>query len=169
MKSLLSEKSLSIAAIVISLIALANSFWQSHITQSHNSLTIKPYLQVSPRATGQDSDGLYIENKGTGTALIANAQFEVDGTVYSLNDMRWASIFSSLRLDPLCFSTSALKKGAAISAGEEVSLLTKTKAERTLCEIEMANFLMNSNLQLVINYAGLDGSPYEYRHNIGIR
>lgn len=169
MKSFISNKNLSISAIVVSLIALANSFWQSYLTQSHNSLTIKPYLQASPRVTGDDSSGLYIENKGTGTAIISSAKITARETIYDLENMRWTSIFTDLELDPLCFSTSALKKGAAISAGNSVTLLTKTRADRALCELDVASFLANTNFELTINYIGLDNSKHKYRHNIGIR
>lgn len=113
--------------------------------------------------------GLYIENKGTGTAIISTAKIELSGRTYSLADMRWTSVFADLGLDPLCFSTSALKQGAAISAGSEVTLLTKTKSERRLCEIEVAKFLLNKDLKITLSYAGLDNSKYEYRHNFGIQ
>lgn len=169
MKSFISNKNLSISAVVISLVALANSFWQSYLTESHNSLTIKPYLQASPRVTGDDSSGLYIENKGTGTAIISSAKISIRDAIYDLDNMRWTSIFTDLKLDPLCFRTSALKKGAAISAGNSVPLLTKTKADRALCELDVASFLANTNFELTINYMGLDNSRHQYRHNIGIQ
>lgn len=82
MKKISLEKVSNYAVILIALIALFVSIWQIKVSQNHNKLSVKPYLDY--HLIQMDSTlTVSISNHGFGPAVIKKISFERGGITYS--------------------------------------------------------------------------------------
>ena len=152
-----SEKVVSLAAIIISTLALIVSIWQAKDNRDFNKLSIKPHLQVNPKLTGDKESGLYLENAGTGTAFIDSVTVSTNGKIFNLTEGNPSEFFNSLNVKPDCYRQSWPKKGAAIQSGKEFPLIKVTEANEPLCYFEVFKLLTGPNIIMNISYT----SPYD--------
>jgi hypothetical protein len=152
-----SEKSLSVAAIIISTFALIVSIWQAKDSRDFNKLSFKPHLQINPKLTGNKESGLYLENAGTGTAFINSLTLTVSGKTYDLIEDNSSELFNSIDVRPGCYRESWPKKGAAIQSGKEFPLIKVSDSNIESCWFEAMKFLTEPNVIMNISYT----SPYD--------
>ena len=146
------EIALPTLALVIS-IASAVFTWQQ--VDKHNHISVKPLLQITPYAEGKaGKNGIYLSNVGLGPAIIsgftvASSTFEVSG----FSSDRWVEILRAAQVDPMCFATGWPREGATIKAGDELPLISLTKAggaER--CYAEMIKLMGGAGVKASIEY-----------------
>lgn len=115
------EKLSNYSIILISICALFVSVWQINISQNHNKLSVKPYLDY--HLTQQDSTlTVSISNAGFGPAIIKKIMFNYNGNEYnSLEELLTVSNEIKNRLGSFQY-----KKNSIIPA-EQKKLLLKLK------------------------------------------
>ncbi len=76
----MADLAISISAIVIACAAVGISVWQGWVTRYHNKLSVKPILEISASVTDNSPlMGVWVENCGTGPAIIKNMIIYLDG------------------------------------------------------------------------------------------
>ena len=164
------DKVLSISAIMIALAAVGVSIWQSVEIRKHNRFSLAPYIVVAPGLTGLDGkNGVFVENNGTGSAFIINAEIVANGKVFDLTKNSWPQIYKHLNIKPLCHSESWFPKGSVLKAGMEHQLIGPTKsAEKPTCRIEFVKLLSANKLQLNLEYQSIYEEEFQYQQRIGL-
>ena len=162
------EKVLSLAAIIISTLALIVSIWQAKDNRDFNKLSFKPHLQVNPKLTGDKEDGLYLENAGTGTAFIDSITVSTNGKIYNLIEDNPLEFFNSLNVKPHCYRQSWPKKGAAIQSGKEFPLIKVTEANAQECNVEVIKLLTRPNVIMNIFYTSPYNEKLKYSKSISL-
>ncbi len=115
-----SHNPMNYAAIFVSLCALGVSIYQSYIFRNQQFATVWPYIEPRIEYTNQ-SFIFYIQNKGTGPAIIKNVKIELDGkaeTDYSrfLRDLLQSTSFKSMSISS--------PDNSVLSAGEKVEFMS---------------------------------------------
>ncbi len=74
------NKAISIPTIVLACTAVVISIWQGCETRRHNKLSVKPLLSITISTSENDSlMGVWIDNNGTGPAIIKEFFVHLDG------------------------------------------------------------------------------------------
>jgi hypothetical protein len=132
-----SSNPMNFAAIFVSLCALAVSIYQSYIFRNQQYAIVWPYIEPRVEYTNQ-SFAFFIQNKGTGPAIIKNISLELDGkleTSYSqfIQDLLKSSNFTSMSIsDPANSVLSAGEKVEFMSAHVSDTLQTDFPARTTV-------------------------------------
>ncbi|MBL4666387.1 MAG: hypothetical protein JKY04_03335 [Sneathiella sp.] len=163
------EKTVSILAIIISMVAITVSIWQGVETRDHNKLSLAPYLQATPTLGGDKRDGIYLSNDGTGTAFIKNATISVKNHKYDLTSNNWYKIYDDLNLTKGCFSESWLPIDSTLKAAEEISLISITRADKPECYLQVLKLVTAEGLRLSIEYTSVYKEVYVYSKVVSIR
>lgn len=148
----------SVLGVLVAVIAVAVSIKQGVDSRRHNTLSVMPFLAARPALEGEGkNNGLYLGNAGLGPAIINKATLSVDGKAYDFTRNAWSEVFKNTELQSLCFATSWLAEGSALSAGEEVALISVTKADLPLCYFETLMLITQHTLKIDIHYASMYG------------
>lgn len=105
----------TLAAILVSVCALAVSVYQAKIMRDTQRASVWPFVEVLPSNT-QNGAWLGVTNKGVGPAIIKAVHLEVDGQPFQ----RWQTMFDELvPADTLNFVWSSVT-GRVLAPNEEV-------------------------------------------------
>jgi len=84
-KSMNSDTIISACAVVIALIALTASFWESHITRMHNKLSVTPSLSIYFDFTNNNEANMYLRSTGIGPAILKKYSWVIDDEIIEVN------------------------------------------------------------------------------------
>lgn len=86
--------------MLVAVLALVISIWQSYSIQQHNKLSLRPYLEAELNDDNDGSWDLYINNQGMGPAQVTSLHYKVDGKLYPNYD----AFLIALGEDPECYT-----------------------------------------------------------------
>ncbi|MEM7195525.1 MAG: hypothetical protein AAF402_11275 [Pseudomonadota bacterium] len=105
----------TLAAILVSVCALAVSVYQAKIMRETQRASVWPFVEVLPSNT-QNGGWLGITNKGVGPAIIQTVYLEVDGQPFR----RWQTLFDALAPEDSINFTWSSVTGRVLAPNEEV-------------------------------------------------
>lgn len=127
-----SEKLSQLVLVIIAICAVLVSVWQGRISQKqleisqeHNRLTVKPYIDIT-RFTNSDERTLEIKvsNQGYGPAIVKSFELVYDGNSYS----NWNSVLDAAGEGDNIRFLNNYGEGSLIASGkEEVIMRLKTE------------------------------------------
>ncbi|KEK28985.1 hypothetical protein K5M76_20875 [Shewanella xiamenensis] len=130
---LTAEIVIAIMSMFVAILALGTTIWQAKVTQTHNKLTVRPYLSCHVLvSTHQDSAGVYINNDGIGPAIIKAVSFEKNGIVLSLDDFDYKEIFPQLNFGHFHFNIIGIPGSILPGQMQWIFSTTKHKENATL-------------------------------------
>jgi len=158
------EQVVAVLAFLISIVALFFAWKQVEISQEHNRLSVTPMLKVTPYAEGKPGrNGIYLTNVGLGPAIIKEFSVRTGNVVASgLESAQWSEILTAAGINPHCFALAWPRADEAIKAGDELLLLSVTKAEGfDICLAELLKLIGGQGVNISIRYESFYG---ESRH-----
>ncbi|WP_312244293.1 hypothetical protein [Stutzerimonas nitrititolerans] len=154
------DRTLSICAILVSVLALCISLWQGVVAREHNRLSVSPKLIGTPALEGKGGkNGLYLSNVGLGPAIVQQAKLVVNEREFDFTKNPWPEILSVVGVERLCFSTSWLPVGSTVKSQEVVSLLSVTRADLGACYLEAMKLISGNEIAIEIKYESMYGEP----------
>lgn len=131
--------------MLIAILALSTSLYESYEFRKHNRLSLRPYLDQTVYVQGQEYYKLSVQNEGLGPAIIEEFTILANTKIVS----NWNSALAEIGVHKFS-ALSTLKKGNIISAGESITL------------VKIDTLLSKYNLKFIIKYS----SVYEERFNL---
>ncbi len=114
----------TLAAILVSVCALAVSVYQAKIMRDTQQASVWPFVEVLPSNT-QNGAWLGVTNKGVGPALVKSVYLEVDGQPFQ----RWQAMFDELLpADSVNFVWSSVN-GRVLAPNEEARAIQLNPAD----------------------------------------
>jgi hypothetical protein len=155
----------TIATVVIAVTAVAFGICQSLAARKHNRLSVRPLLvtevNCDPTMRGF---GVSVANKGVGPAIVTDFRVLVDGQdeTASLPNL-WQQALRTLDLNYSFLQHFSLQKGAAISPGECLPLIT---AEPNEIDEEMRLHMKKllPRIGCVISYKSVYNESFKEKH-----
>lgn len=89
------EKLSHYAIVFIAVMAVVVSIWQVRISQEHNRLSVRPFMDSFTGWVSGDEWRITLSNEGVGPAIITGIDYNVNGNTYK----NWDSVFKALNLD----------------------------------------------------------------------
>ena len=116
---------IAVCALLVSALATAASWWQSHVVAEQLSSQVWPYLTIS---TTYDPHyvAVEIENDGLGPAIIRSSVLSIDGTPYPNPVSAFARVFKKPARGTVSAQISGLSPGSVIRAGGSAKLFRLT-------------------------------------------
>ena len=148
----------AVLALVISIVAAIFTWQQVEISRVHNRLSIAPILHVTPYAEGKSGrSGIYVSNVGLGPAIIKEFSVKAGGIVASgFESDQWPDVLTAVGTNPFCFATGWPKADSAVKAGEELLLVSITKAEgMDFCYAEAIKLIGGQGVNISIRYESI--------------
>ena len=147
------EKYTALSSMLVAVLALAISIWQSYSIQQHNKLSLRPYLEAE---LNYDTDGsweLYINNQGMGPAQVTSLKYKVDGKLYQNRD----EFLIALGEDPECYTTGNIGRFYKIADRQIAFRTLNASCYKPLEQLEKLIHRMN----IVLDYQSLYGETYQ--------
>lgn len=88
------EKLSHYSVVLIAVLAVVISIWQVRISQEHNRLSVRPYMDFFYGWATQDIWQLTLSNEGVGPAIIKEVKFFFKGKEYE----RWGDVLKAAHL-----------------------------------------------------------------------
>ena len=113
---------------IIAICALVFTAYQSHLTRTHNRISVKPKLTTFAKRNSENDIGVLnikLFNKGTGPAIVKKYQFELDGIIQDFSDSAEALTFIQDLVGVIGVrnSITTLSPEQVISAGEYIEIM----------------------------------------------
>lgn len=152
----------SVSAVLISLFAVGLSWWQLEVGREHNRLSVRPLVIVTPYLEGPGGrNGLYLSNEGLGPAVLKDMKAVVAGKSFGgLGMSHWRQILKELNANPLCFSQAWPTYESVLKVGEELPILSLTKADLPICGSAAFELLTQRKMSMQVDYASLYGEAF---------
>ncbi len=129
------EKLTQVAVVIIAISAVVVSVWQGRIsqqqlelTQQHNRLTVKPYLDIT-RFTNSSTNTyeVIMTNQGYGPAIIKKFELMHNGTAYK----NWNAVLRAAGENNNIRYLNNFDSGSVLSSGKEETLIRlQTKSSK---------------------------------------
>jgi hypothetical protein len=148
--SLFISTTISLAGIVISIIAAGILCWQLYVQRRHNRLSVKPHLNTWLTRNNPSYD-FCLMNNGLGPAQIERFEIYVDGKkVDKEREEMYESAFRLIfpKASFKCTNYAYLNAGYAIPAGKEITLYGIEFKEGTPTDKE---FMETINIRVSLN------------------
>lgn len=147
------EKYTALSSMLVAVLALAISIWQSYSIQQHNKLSLRPYLEMEFNFNEDGSWELFIHNQGLGPAQVTDVQYKVDGAVHPNRD----EFLKALGEQPECFVRGNIGRFYKVSDQQIVFRTLNKTCSKTEAEL----MAMLSRMQIVLDYESLYGETYQ--------
>ncbi|EJI87042.1 MAG: hypothetical protein PHE38_07785 [Alishewanella agri] len=147
------EKYTALSSMLVAVLALAISIWQSYNIQQHNKLSLRPYLEAEFNTTLEDGWELYINNQGLGPAQVTDVKYIVDGTIYRDRD----AFLIALGEDPDCYVMGNVGRFYKVSDRQIVFSTLNNTCRKTEAEL----MALLSRMQMILDYQSLYGETYQ--------
>ncbi|MCA0177976.1 MAG: hypothetical protein LCH73_17085 [Proteobacteria bacterium] len=156
------ELYLSVSAVAISVVALLLSWYQLDVGRRHNQLSVRPLLLLTPHLEGPTGrNGLYLSNQGLGPAILRDIRVTVgEQSFEGLGKSKWREVLIALDSDPNCFALAWPQEQSALKIGEEIALLSPTKAGILSCGVATMVLLTQRRFTVDIQYESLYGDSH---------
>jgi len=83
------------AIVFIAVMAVVVSIWQVRISQEHNKLSVKPFMDSFTGWVSAEEWMITLTNEGVGPAIIVGIDYNVNGKTYK----NWDSVFEAMELE----------------------------------------------------------------------
>jgi hypothetical protein len=145
----------AISSVVIAVLALVVTVYQSVLTRKHNRQTVRPVLQLRCGFRLGEIAGLHLANVGLGPAVIRSSAVSVDGRHLGSFDKKTVDVLrGDQRPRP---SASTLNEVAVLPAGYTEHLLQVDDFDPDLAWHAEFATLVTRTLSLEITYDSLYG------------
>jgi len=156
------NKQLNVLAIFLSFTALIVSFWQASISQKAVSLSVQPFVQITPYLEGPGGrNGIFIANIGLGPAVFLDATIQINGKETSITEDNWQSLLQEIKVNDLCFSKSWLPKGSGLAKEKEVPIISLGRTDSPACTLDLITLLGQNNISIKLIYKSMTNDFYE--------
>ncbi len=121
----LSDRIVSLSAIIIAVASIIVTVWQGFETRRHNRLSVRPKLEISFELKLKDNSFAYtLTNKGLGPAVITDVKFYVDGMVVQKGGFSIYDKFKEkLGLKDYKTLYTGIYPGKTIKSNEEIDII----------------------------------------------
>jgi hypothetical protein len=164
------DRFLSSIAVVIASLALVVSAWQTHITQQHNRLSVRPFLIITPHYEGIGRrNGLYMTNEGMGTGIITDFSVSTHGKTFSgLGAGQWQPFAKEFGIDADCFARGWPLPRTPVRVGQEIPIFTLSDATTpsSTCYIQLFKLFTEKGASFRLRYESLYEEPFESEGDI---
>ena len=121
------EKIAQLSVVLIAICAVAVSVWQGQIsqrqlklTQEHNRLTVKPYIDITRFTNSTEGTvEVNISNQGFGPAIIKKFELIFDGQSYD----NWNALLDAAQLNTGIRFLNNYSNGSILASGKEEVLM----------------------------------------------
>ena len=147
------EKYTALSSMLVAVLALAISIWQSYSIQQHNKLSLRPYLEAE---LNYDTDGsweLYINNQGMGPAQVTSLKYKVDGKLYQNRD----EFLIALGENPECYIQGNIGRFYKIADSQIAFRTLNASCYKPGEQFEK----LISRMNIVLDYQSLYGETYQ--------
>lgn len=155
------DKTVSLSAILISLMTLFVSLYQTNMIRQQQRLSVLPYLSFGNYNTGGANYKLMLSNDGIGPAFIESVEISYKGKTYPYDlPVFFRDVIPKQVEQIKKFTHSNIFKGQMIPAGTKLSLLEiRNSPEDGIKLYKLLQKLKKEKMQLKIVYR----SVYEER------
>jgi hypothetical protein len=144
------------SSIVIAVLALAVSVYQSALVRQHNRQSVRPVLQLHTRLRPGGKAGLRLVNVGLGPAVITSSVVSVDGReLGEYNEEASNLIRGNVRPRP---SAVTFESGAILATDYDEFLLSVDEYDPALAWHASLVSLVREQMRLEIRYTSLYGA-----------
>jgi len=117
------------AVVVIAISAVVVSVWQVKLAQTHNRLSVRPYMDFFSGYVDNDNHWqITLSNEGVGPAILQSTEFTYQGkTYYTWDEVMTAANLNDYRRGGVTFS-----KDSPFAVGKTVIFIRLLRAEEHL-------------------------------------
>lgn len=147
------EKLSHYAVVLIAVSAVVVSVWQVRLSQKHNRLSVRPYLDFFSGWTAEREWEMTLSNEGVGPAILKKQEYSFGGKTYGTWDevLKAANIFEQ-RINSTTFSPNS-----PFAADKTIVFL---KLDRTEAELSKP-----IGISVKISYESVYEEPFELKIN----
>ena len=144
------EKLSHYSVVFIAVLAVVVSIWQVRISQEHNKLTVRPYLDYF---YGWSPKGFRLElsNQGFGPAIIKNIDYRFDGKSYK----NWDEVLTAANLRDKRTNSYTYSSNSPFASGKEVEFLE--------LDINQSEIGLLKTLSVIIYYESIYKEDFDLR------
>ncbi|MFK9098248.1 hypothetical protein ACJEBH_13895 [Pseudomonas guariconensis] len=152
---------LEICAIVISILALFTTTYQSYLTKVHNLKSVEP--RVNAYKQFENDYKIVIFNNGLGPAFVEKITYFANGEPLETDSL--VPAMTQLGVEVMCYTFGMPRPGDSFKKEEEVFLI-KIK-NNTACSPSKFRFmtLKDSEFDFEILYSSIYGEQFHYRYS----
>lgn len=161
-----SEKITQFAVVIIAVGAVAVSVWQGQlsrqhldlaqenirISQEHNKLSVRPYLDFFSGWVEENEWRLLLMNEGVGPAIIKAVELTFDGKTYS----HWDALLDGADIRDLRINSTNLGKDSPFKTDKEVIFVTLRRNSSNPKPM---------GISILIKYTSIYDEPFEISTN----
>lgn len=125
------EKLSHYAIVLIAVLAVVVSIWQVRISQEHNRMSVRPFMDFFYGWNQSSIMTLTLSNQGVGPAIITKVQHEYAGQTYDT----WDAVLEAAQLKEFRRNSYQYGGRSPFAAGNEITFL-----ELNLDETQRAKF-----------------------------
>lgn len=143
------EKLSHYGVVIIAISAVVVSVWQVRLAQTHNMLSVRPYMDFFSGWNTETEWEVTLSNEGVGPAILKGMEFTYQGKTYQ----NWDGVLDAANLDQYRINSTTFTKDSPFAVGKTMLFL---KLDRT--EKDLRNRL---GIDIKIKYESIYGEPFE--------
>lgn len=141
------------AIMVVAVSALVVSVWQVKISQEHNKLSVRPYLDFFSGWQSDDTWVLILSNEGIGPAIVKSIEYTFEGKVYT----HWDAILEASGLREYRLGSLNIGLNSPVATEKTMTLLSLRRTE--------TQFRADTGVKMLIKYESIYQEPFELEIN----
>lgn len=147
------EKLTQFSVLLIAVCAVVVSVWQVRISQQHNKLSVRPYLDFFSGWSGENSWRLSLLNEGVGPAIVKSTELIYKGKTYS----HWDAVLDAAGIREKRINSTNIGTNSPFATDKEVTF------------VELERDPMNATaygISIIIKYTSIYEEPFELKLDI---
>lgn len=137
------------AIMIVAVSALIVSVWQVQISQEHNRLSVRPYMDFFSGWKNTDQWELTLSNEGVGPAIFQEIDYHYQGKIYS----NWDECLEAAGLRKFRTNSSNFSKNSPFAMDKTVTFLGLKREEEALRQ--------SLGIKVIIKYESIYKEPFE--------
>jgi hypothetical protein len=137
------------AIMIVAVSALVVSVWQVQISQQHNRLSVRPYMDFFSGWKSADQWQLTLSNEGVGPAIIQEIDYHYQGKTYA----NWDECLEAAGLRKFRTNSATFGKNSPFAVDKTVIFLELKRNEEALRQ--------SLGINVLIKYESVYEEPFE--------
>ena len=119
------EKLSHYAVVVIAISAVVVSVWQVKLAQTHNKLSVRPYMDFFSGWNSETEWQVTLSNEGVGPAILKEIEFTYQGQTYS----NWDEVLTAADLNAYRINSTTFSKDSPFAVGKTMLFIKLNRSE----------------------------------------
>ena len=143
------EKLSHYAVVFIAVSAVVVSIWQVRLSQTHNKLSVRPYMDHFSGWSSPTDWEISLSNAGVGPAILKSIEFRHKGNTYQ----SWDGVLKAANLTDRWINSTTFGKDSPFAVGKTVTFLKLRRPEDSLTS--------SLGIHVKIKYESIYEEPFE--------